>query len=92
MVVFGSSPPRAANVLVRQVVGDECVAVTTPYARELFLRCGSAPRGQAAASDHGWPLQVIDDAAHAPHIETPERFVTALATLLDDQPTGNGLA
>lgn len=49
--------------------------------------------GQAAANDHGWPLQVIDDAAHAPHIETPERFVTALATLLDDKPAqGDGLA
>jgi pimeloyl-ACP methyl ester carboxylesterase len=43
--------------------------------------------GQAAANDHGWPLEVIDDTAHAPHIENPERFVTALATLLDDQPT-----
>jgi 2-hydroxymuconate-semialdehyde hydrolase len=42
--------------------------------------------GEAAARDHGWPLHVIDDAAHAPHIEVPERFVTTLATLLDDHP------
>lgn len=49
--------------------------------------------GQTAANDHGWPLEVIDDAAHAPHIETPERFVAALATLLDDQPAqDDGLA
>ena len=49
--------------------------------------------GHAAANDHGWPLEVIDGAAHAPHIETPERFVTALATLLDDQRTqDNGIA
>lgn len=49
--------------------------------------------GQAAATIHGWPLHVIDGAAHAPHIETPERFVTALTMLLDDQPTrDNGIA
>ncbi len=28
--------------------------------------------GEAAASRHGWPLHVIDGAAHAPHIEQPE--------------------
>jgi pimeloyl-ACP methyl ester carboxylesterase len=37
--------------------------------------------GQAAATRHGWPLHVIDDAAHAPHIEQPEAFVRALAAL-----------
>ncbi|MGH9136938.1 MAG: alpha/beta fold hydrolase [Acidimicrobiales bacterium] len=42
--------------------------------------------GQAAATTHGWPLHVVDDAAHAPHIETPERFGAALTTLLDDHP------
>jgi 2-hydroxymuconate-semialdehyde hydrolase len=49
--------------------------------------------GQAAAKNHGWPLHVIDDAAHAPHIETPEKFVAAVTMLLDDQPTqDNGIA
>lgn len=49
--------------------------------------------GETAAREHGWPLEVIDGAAHAPHIETPERFVTAFTALLDDQPTqGNGIA
>lgn len=51
------------------------------------------PIGQAAAKNHGWPLHVIDDAAHAPHIETPEKFVAAVTMLLHDRPTqGNGIA
>ncbi len=37
--------------------------------------------GQHAADHHGWPLHVIDDAAHAPHIEQPERFVAALQAI-----------
>lgn len=37
--------------------------------------------GQHAADRHGWPLHVIDDAAHAPHIEQPERFVAALQAI-----------
>jgi pimeloyl-ACP methyl ester carboxylesterase len=35
--------------------------------------------GTAAASRHGWPLHVIDGAAHLPHIEQPDAFVEALA-------------
>jgi pimeloyl-ACP methyl ester carboxylesterase len=37
--------------------------------------------GEAAAARHGWPLHVIDDAAHAPHIERPEAFVAALTAI-----------
>jgi 2-hydroxymuconate-semialdehyde hydrolase len=37
---------------------------------------------EAAAARHGWPLHVVEDAAHAPHIEQPERFVDVLTTLL----------
>jgi 2-hydroxymuconate-semialdehyde hydrolase len=36
----------------------------------------------AAADRHGWPLRVVEDAAHAPHIEQPERFVEELTTIL----------
>jgi 2-hydroxymuconate-semialdehyde hydrolase len=38
--------------------------------------------GQAAASRHGWPLHVIDGAAHAPHIEQPEAFVDTLTAIV----------
>lgn len=37
--------------------------------------------GQAAAARHRWPLHVIDDAAHAPHIEQPEAFVRTLTAV-----------
>ena len=38
--------------------------------------------GEAAASRHGWPLHVIDGAAHAPHIEQPDAFADALTSAL----------
>ena len=38
--------------------------------------------GEAAASRHGWPLHVIDGAAHAPHIEQPDAFVDTLAAIM----------
>lgn len=37
--------------------------------------------GETAATRHGWPLHVIDGAAHAPHIEQPDAFVAALASI-----------
>jgi pimeloyl-ACP methyl ester carboxylesterase len=37
--------------------------------------------GEAAAARHGWPLRVIDHAAHAPHIEQPDAFVEALTAI-----------
>ena len=38
--------------------------------------------GQSASSNYGWPLHVIPDAAHAPHIEQPEAFVRTLCSVL----------
>lgn len=37
--------------------------------------------GEAAAKRHGWPLHVIDHAAHAPHVEQPDAFVRTLAAI-----------
>jgi pimeloyl-ACP methyl ester carboxylesterase len=37
--------------------------------------------GEAAAARHGWPLHVIDAAAHAPHIEQPDTFVDTLVAI-----------
>jgi 2-hydroxymuconate-semialdehyde hydrolase len=42
--------------------------------------------GQSAAAHHGWPLRVIDDAGHAPHIERPDAFVETLTAVT--APTG----
>lgn len=33
---------------------------------------------EAASAELGWPLRVIDDAGHVPHVEQPEAFVDAL--------------
>ena len=38
--------------------------------------------GEAAAARHGWPLYVIDDAAHAPHVEQPDAFTMALIAIV----------
>ena len=38
--------------------------------------------GETARSRHRWPLQVIDDAAHAPHIEQPDTFVETLTAMM----------
>ena len=37
---------------------------------------------EAAARGLGWPLHVVEGAAHAPHIEQPDRFVETLTTIL----------
>lgn len=37
---------------------------------------------ESAAERHGWPLYIIDDAAHAPHVEQPDAFVDTLTGIL----------
>jgi pimeloyl-ACP methyl ester carboxylesterase len=34
---------------------------------------------ESASARHGWPLHVVEDAGHVPHIERPEAFLRALA-------------
>jgi pimeloyl-ACP methyl ester carboxylesterase len=40
--------------------------------------------GEIASARFGWPLNVIDDAGHVPHIERPREFVRGLGTALGD--------
>lgn len=40
------------------------------------------PLAEAASTRLGWPLHVVDDAAHVPHIEQPDGFVDRLAAAL----------
>jgi pimeloyl-ACP methyl ester carboxylesterase len=35
-----------------------------------------------AATRHGWPLHVVDDTGHAPHIERPEAFCAELTAII----------
>jgi 2-hydroxymuconate-semialdehyde hydrolase len=39
----------------------------------------------AAGTRLGWPLRVIDDAAHVPHLEQPDRFVERLTPFVRSQ-------
>jgi pimeloyl-ACP methyl ester carboxylesterase len=39
---------------------------------------------QIASARQGWPLSVVEDAAHVPHIEQPESFVDTLAGVAAD--------
>ena len=40
------------------------------------------PLAEAASTRLGWPLHVVDDAAHVPHIEQPDSFVERLTGAL----------
>jgi 2-hydroxymuconate-semialdehyde hydrolase len=44
---------------------------------------------EAASARLGWPLHVIDDAGHVPHIERTDAFVHALHTALGDRSTAH---
>jgi pimeloyl-ACP methyl ester carboxylesterase len=46
-----------------------------------YDRMVSHKLAQAASAKHGWPLSVIDDAGHVPHMEQPEAFVRVLAEI-----------
>ncbi|HJR26761.1 MAG TPA: alpha/beta hydrolase [Acidimicrobiales bacterium] len=37
---------------------------------------------QRASAAHGWPLEVIEEAAHAPHLEQPEAFLEVVLQTL----------
>lgn len=37
---------------------------------------------KAAAERHEWPLHVVEDSAHAPHLENPEAFLAVLYPML----------
>ena len=41
--------------------------------------------GQDASGAHGWPLRVLRNAGHAPHLEQPEAFVSAVQPFLLSQ-------
>jgi pimeloyl-ACP methyl ester carboxylesterase len=40
---------------------------------------------EVASSGLGWPLHVVEDAGHVPHIEQPEGFLRALGAALPDR-------
>jgi pimeloyl-ACP methyl ester carboxylesterase len=78
---------------MRQLIGsctkriDDAELLRIPIATELlwgrhdrFVPLGLA---EATSARLGWPLHVIDNAGHVPHIERPEAFLRALSSALD---------
>jgi len=39
---------------------------------------------ERASANFGWPLHVVDEAGHVPHIEQPEAFVRAVRAALHE--------
>jgi pimeloyl-ACP methyl ester carboxylesterase len=79
---------RTMNHLIKTqtkpIADDDLRAIAVPTA--LFWgrhdRMVPLTIGQHAADTCGWPLHVIEDAAHAPQIETPGQLVDALTSAL----------
>ena len=77
---------RAMRQLIRagtkQVTDAELrrIAVPTTLLWGRHDRFVSLTLAEDASARLGWPLDVIDDAGHAPHIERPDAFVDALPT------------
>jgi pimeloyl-ACP methyl ester carboxylesterase len=76
---------RLVNAGIKPIPDTDLGAVTTPtsllwgrHDRMVPLRVA-----ESASARHGWPLHVIDDAAHVPHLEQPQSFVEALANIDD---------
>jgi len=65
----------------KQIPDTELRRIAIPTALVWGRHDRMVPLGFAEAADArlGWPLHVIDDAGHAPHIEQPDAFVEALA-------------
>ena len=68
----------------KRIPDDELRRITVPVG--LVWASGDRfvplPLAEAASRRLGWPLEVVDDAGHVPHIERPEAFLRALSALL----------
>lgn len=78
----------------KQVSDADLASISVPVALlwGRHHRMAPLPVAEAAAARLGWPLLVIDGAAHAPHIEQPEAFVAALLDAIDTPPTNRSAA
>jgi pimeloyl-ACP methyl ester carboxylesterase len=79
----------SAKRAMRQVARGGTRAIPHPELRRIAVptvllwgrrdRLLPLPIAQTASVTLGWPLHVIDDAGHLPHVEQPEAFLDALA-------------
>lgn len=72
----------------KQVPDGELRAIEVPVTLLWGRHDRMAPLrlGEAASDRLGWPLHVIEDAGHLPHVERPESFVEALEAVLEAAP------
>jgi pimeloyl-ACP methyl ester carboxylesterase len=59
------------------------IAVPTTLLWGRHDRMVPLPLAQGAAERLGWPLQLVDGAAHAPHMEQPDAFVETLLPIVN---------
>jgi 2-hydroxymuconate-semialdehyde hydrolase len=85
---------RTMRYLIRtctkRVPDTDLQAITAPTALLWGLRDRMVPLrvGEYASGRHGWPLHVIDDAGHVPHVEDPATFVSTLHRAIADDGGG----
>jgi 2-hydroxymuconate-semialdehyde hydrolase len=79
-----SSVKRTMRQLIKagskQIADAELQGIDVPVALLWGKRDRMVPLriAELASSRFGWPLHVVDDAGHVPHIEQPEAFLRAL--------------
>ena len=68
----------------KQIADDELRGIDVPVALLWGRRDRMVPLriAELSSSRFGWPLHVVEDAGHVPHIEQPEGFLRALAAAL----------
>jgi pimeloyl-ACP methyl ester carboxylesterase len=64
----------------KQISDAELQSIDVPMALIWGRRDRMVPLriAELASSKFGWPLHVVDDVGHVPHIEQPEAFLHAL--------------
>ena len=72
----------------KEIPEDELRRITLPTAllsgrHDRFV---SLDHAEAASARLGWPLHVVDDAGHVPHVEQHEAFLHTLHTALTPTP------
>jgi len=74
---------RLIGPATKPIPGETLAAITTPTTLLWGRHDRMVPLhiAQHAAAAFGWPLQIVEGAAHVPHVEQPEAFIRALSNL-----------
>jgi 2-hydroxymuconate-semialdehyde hydrolase len=83
---------RLISIGTEQIPGSELGRIPVPTTLLWGRHDRMVPLGLAeqAGARLGWPLQVIDDSAHVPHLEQPDAFLRALDTVAVDRTGSPG--